>query len=62
MQRGLEQLDKNASKAALSSPKITSLVGIGEAAYLLGASIRTLRLGEAEGPLLPRRTAGGHRR
>ena len=38
------------------------LVGIGEAASVLGVSITTLRRWEAEGRLVAEHTAGGHRR
>ena len=38
------------------------LVGIGEAAKVLGVSITTLRRWEAGGRLIPERTSGGHRR
>jgi putative resolvase len=38
------------------------LVSIGEAASLLGLSVETMRNMEARGDLVPRRTAGGHRR
>ena len=38
------------------------LVAIGEAAEALGVSITTLRRWEAEGKLIPERTAAGHRR
>jgi len=37
-------------------------VAIGEASEVLGVSISTLRRWEAEGKLIPERTAGGQRR
>ncbi len=39
-----------------------SKLSIGEAAKLKGVSISTLRRWEAEGKLVPERTANGHRR
>lgn len=38
------------------------LIGIGEAAKVLGVSISTLRRWEIEGKMMPERTASGHRR
>ena len=38
------------------------LIGIGEAAKLLGVSVTTLRRWEKEGRFVPEHTTGGHRR
>ena len=41
---------------------MTRLIGIGEAAEVLGVSITTLRRWEVEGKMIPERIASGHRR
>jgi predicted site-specific integrase-resolvase len=41
---------------------MSRLISIGEAAEALGVSITTLRRWEAEGKMIPERTASGHRR